>query len=166
MVLVLPKYLSPEKKHPRVGCNPPRRCTEKTHIQRIYAHRIYPSRFSTLMLMDLWQLEMDTLTVGSVVGVVELKGQCMSFQLPHWGVEPGGFDSRRQCGKLDLKAPFRFVGEKEMCQVGCGKGRCVILVLGKKYLQNKLLFTDNLGVKKMATRVQIESSFLILFANL
>lgn len=42
------------------------------------------------MLMDFWQLELDTLTVGSVVGVVELKGQqCMSFvstAFPNWGV--------------------------------------------------------------------------------
>ena len=37
--------------------------------------------------MDFWQLELDTLTVGSVVGVVELKGQCMSFdRFPSWGV--------------------------------------------------------------------------------
>lgn len=41
-------------------------------------------RFSVLMLMDFWQLEMDTLTVGSVFGVVELKGQCMR-PLPQLG---------------------------------------------------------------------------------
>ena len=47
-----------------------------------------PLRCSVLMLMDFWQLELDTLTVGSVVGVVELKGQqCMSFdRFPSWGV--------------------------------------------------------------------------------
>ena len=54
-------------------------------------------RFSVLSLMDLWQLEMDSLTFGSVVGVVELKGQCMRFPLS-------------QLGSLASLAP-RFFGE-------------------------------------------------------